>query len=152
MKLLFSKEPKNFELAVFILTPQTLKEALSKELAQLKEIVPREKFEAKEEQSLFLAAGFGKFRRALFFGLGEQKIDAEKVRRAAGSAVFFAQGKKIEKISFFVPDIKEVSKKDAAVALVEGSILANYSFQKYKTVEQEKKIFVKETELSGELD
>ena len=151
MKILFNREPKNAEMGAYIFSPQTLKEALESTLSGIKDIVSQENFEGKEEQALFLISGFEKFKRTLLIGIGDTNISNEKVRRGAAIAVKFAQAKKIQKISIFVPHLKEVSKKDAATALVEGSILANYSFQKYKTVKEDKRVFVAETEIIGEL-
>lgn len=151
MRISFNKSPKNTELAVFVLSQKSLKTTPPAVLAGIKKILEQENFEAKEEQALFLPNGFENFKRALLLGIGEKNIEAENVRRAAATAIKTAQQKKIGKISFFVPEITEVPKPAAAVALVEGAVLANYSFQKYKTIKDEKKFFVTDTEIVGEL-
>ena len=143
MNIVFSKKPKNTDLAIFMLSPKSLKKAVKRSIAPLKKIIEQEKFTGKEDSALFLPAGFEKFKRLLIVGVGE-KASAETIRRATGTAIKVAQQKKIQKVSFFVF-------REFAVATVEASVLANYSFQKYKTVKDEQKQFVKEVEIVGGL-
>lgn len=143
MKIVFNKNPKNTELAIFMLSPKSLKKAVKRSISSLKKIIEQEKFEGKQEQTLFLPNGFEKFKRLLIVGVGE-KADAEKIRRATATAIKAAQHKKIQKVSFFVF-------REFAAATVEACVLANYSFQKYKTVKDEKKFFVSEVEIVGGL-
>ena len=100
MNIVFSKKPKNTDLAVFMLSPKSLKKGLKRSIAPLKKIIEQEQFEGKEEQTLFLPTGFEKFKRLLIVGVGE-KTSAEKIRRATGAAIKVASKKKNSKSFFF---------------------------------------------------
>jgi len=78
--------------------------------------------------------------RVLFAGLGKKKeVDAERVRRVFSLAVKKVKSLKIEEFSVFLGRIPGVSDQDAANAVVEGALLGNYSFDKYKTKEKGEK-------------
>ncbi len=151
MKLNFSTEPKMREFGVQLVSKQNLPKTLAKQLADLKEIISREKFEGKETQTLFLVNGFSGFERFLIVGVSEKQATQEKTRNAAGIAVRYAQALKTKKICFLEPEIDGVIPQQATKAIIEGATLANYSFQKYKTKQEERKVQLEEIELVGNL-
>jgi leucyl aminopeptidase len=67
-------------------------------------------------------------------GLGNiKKYNAENFRNCAAAAVKFCITRKIRKASVIVPDIKDQPAADILRAVAEGSMLANYVFNKYKS-------------------
>ncbi len=120
---------------------------LKTDFADLAEIVDREKFEGKETQTLFFINGWRGFDRFLLVGVSEKNTATEKVRNAAGIASRYAQALKTKRISFLIQKLDNLSMQDASRAIVEACVLANYSFQKYKTKQDEKKSLVEEIEL-----
>jgi leucyl aminopeptidase len=73
-------------------------------------------------------------RRVLLVGLGKRgAFTANRLREAAAVAAQRARDLKIEHYSFDLPTAEGLSLADAAQALVEGSSLGLYRFQRYKT-------------------
>ncbi|MBU2099671.1 leucyl aminopeptidase [Candidatus Micrarchaeota archaeon] len=106
---------------------------------------------------IVLPKGF-KAKKVSLIGLGEEKeITKEDIRKTAGSLVKAAKAKKIEDIAFvFYSNIKE---SDWVEAVSETSIMADYSFSKYKSAPekpQEKETKIKKVffgaKKSNELD
>jgi leucyl aminopeptidase len=91
-------------------------------------------FEARPGQSLVLHPGDAlPARRLLLVGLGEEaKLDAEALRRAAGTAVGEARQRKARTVALAVPRSRRVKPAEAAEALAEGAVLANYRFDAYR--------------------
>lgn len=147
MKLIFSQSPVTKEFGVFFASKKSLPGALEGQLKGIKQIVAREKFEGKESQALFLLNGFDGFERFLVVGVSEKEAAIEKIRNATGTAVRYAQAYKTKKACFFVEKIDSLDWHSVSRAVVEAGVLANYSFQKYKTKAEEKKTFVEQLEL-----
>jgi len=67
-------------------------------------------------------------------GIGSlQKYNDENLRNCAASAIKFCITKKIRKASVIVPEIKNQLPADIIRVVAEGSMLANYVFNKYKS-------------------
>ncbi|GAB4165996.1 MAG: leucyl aminopeptidase [Geothermobacteraceae bacterium] len=71
--------------------------------------------------------------RVLLVGLGKPAPnDSEALRRAAGSAVRVARGKKLDRVALYLPSFDLAGHQDAAwQAAIEGALLAGYSFDRY---------------------
>jgi len=81
--------------------------------------------------------------RVLVLGLGKQKdFGTTEIRKASGAAVRFLQSKGIKRIATIVhgAGIGGIDIRDAAQALVEGSIIGAYDSGLYKTSDDKKEI------------
>ncbi len=147
MKFLFESNLKKIDVGVLFIGLS--KEQVKKEKGELKEVLEiAEKidlFKGEKSQGSLIAlpAGF-KAKKVSLIGLGEEKeLTKEDIRKNVGGLVKATKMKKIEEIGFvFYSKIKE---KDWVEAIAEASIMADYSFSKYKTmpkkkIEQETKI------------
>ncbi|MBI4847088.1 MAG: leucyl aminopeptidase [Nitrospirae bacterium] len=77
--------------------------------------------------------------RVLLIGLGKRnEVTVEKLRQAGGKAASYLSGLKIKDIALSTKTISSL--KLTPVAFVEGALLANYSFRKYKSEENHKEI------------
>lgn len=77
--------------------------------------------------------------RVLLIGLGKRsEITAEKLRQAGGRASSYLTGLKIKEAALSVKTI--ASLKQTPVTFVEGMMLANYNFHRYKKEENKKEI------------
>lgn len=150
MKLELTQHSKGKELGVLLVEKKALNEVFGLN-ADITKIAEREKFEGKETQSIFLASGALGFERFLIVGVSEKNSTTEKIRRAVGYATRVGQFFKAKKISFLSPKTPSVRNFEACKAIVEATVLANYSFQKYKTKKEEQKSFVETLEISGKL-
>jgi leucyl aminopeptidase len=71
--------------------------------------------------------------RILFMGVGKAgEIDRETVRRYVGHAVRYAESKKIEELTVWVPEIADDSAEAAFQAAAEGATLAAWRFTELK--------------------
>ncbi|MGM0419256.1 MAG: leucyl aminopeptidase [Thermodesulfobacteriota bacterium] len=78
--------------------------------------------------------------KAVLCGIGKKdEITAESLRRFGSSAVKKALSLKSETIDIVFPDTKksEIDEKEAFKAVCEGAFLSNYSFNKYKSENEE---------------
>ena len=72
--------------------------------------------------------------RVLLLGLGVgAKLDAEALRRAAGSAVGQAASRRAQTVAFAVTRTRRLRAADAARVLAEGAVLASYRFDRYRS-------------------
>ncbi len=72
--------------------------------------------------------------RVLVVGLGEQReLDAERLRVAAAIAAKAAGSYEARSIAWRVPESQRVGPAEAGGALTEGTILADYRFDRYRT-------------------
>ena len=62
-----------------------------------------------------------------------KKYNDENMRNCAAAAIKFCITKKIRKASVIVPEIKNRNTADILRVIAEGSMLANYVFNKYKS-------------------
>jgi leucyl aminopeptidase len=73
-------------------------------------------------------------RRVLLLGLGEQDdAHADRLRECAAVAAQRAREAKVERYTLAVPPLGSITARAAGQALAEGSLLALYRYQKYKT-------------------
>lgn len=72
--------------------------------------------------------------RLLLVGLGEAaKVDAERLRRAAATAATKAAGVKGGRLAIVLPVLEGWSQEAAACHMAEGSLLANYAYDRFIT-------------------
>lgn len=116
----------------------------------LSKIAKEEGFTGKEEE-IVLFPTFGKIpaKRVLLVGLGNKKdFSHETVRRAAGRTIREAKRVQAKKIVSILhgAGIGGLKPREAACALVEGLLLSDYQFTKYKkeAVQKAKKTQIKE--------
>jgi leucyl aminopeptidase len=77
--------------------------------------------------------------RLLLIGLGKRsEITVDKLRQAGGKASSYLSGLKIKEIALSVKTI--ASLKQTPVVFLEGALLANYNFHRYKKEENHKEI------------
>ena len=77
-------------------------------------------------------------RRVLLLGMGdEDAVDAEALRRVAGSAVGAALAKRVGKVALLVPTLRRIRPPVLAQAVAEGAVLAAYRFERHKTRREE---------------
>lgn len=100
---------------------------------------------------IFSFATHGKIpaKRVLVVGLGEaKKLSAETVRRASGAVVKTLRGRPSRRVTTVLhgAGIGGLSARDAAQALAEGSLLADYQYLKYRErdAKKHKKTSIKE--------
>ncbi|MCH8313011.1 MAG: leucyl aminopeptidase [Nitrospinae bacterium] len=108
----------------------------------------REKrFEGKPNQTLLLnARGAMKADNVLLVGIGKSReVTEENLRQAAGTAATLAESSQFKKVTFYLAEgelektltkDKKQSSGEPARAVVEGSCLALYHFDQYKSVEK----------------
>ncbi len=85
-------------------------------------------------QTYMLNNGNLKTRRILVVGLGKRSVmDAERIRRSFAAAVQEIRKTKAKRVSVAVLGTKKIKDYDMVKSIVEGIMLANYSFSKYKT-------------------
>jgi leucyl aminopeptidase len=103
------------------------------------------RFEGKPNQTLLLnARGAMKAENVLLVGIGKPKeVTEENLRQAAGTAANLAEASQFKKVTFYIPEgelekiltkDKKQSSGEAARAVAEGSYLALYHFDQYKSV------------------
>jgi len=75
-------------------------------------------------------------KRVLLVGLGaEDDIDAEALRRAAGTAAGAAASRRAKTVAVAVPRSRRVKPAAATRAMAEGAVLASYRFDTYRSRE-----------------
>jgi len=79
--------------------------------------------------------------RILFLGIGKlEKTDAETMRSVSGKAVKMGMARELSEVFIVVPDAKTLKMETANLleAMLEGGILANHLFDKYKKEKKQK--------------
>jgi len=105
------------------------------------------RFEGKPNQTLLLNARSAmKADNVLLVGIGKPKeVTEENLRQAAGTAANLAESSQFKKVTFYLPEgelektltkDKKQSSGEPARAVAEGSFLALYHFDQYKSVEK----------------
>ncbi len=107
-------------------------EALPEQIARLLEA---DDWNGNPKQTLLLyTRGAIPARRVLLVGLGEQdSVHADRLREFAAVAAQRAREARIERYMLAVPSLGGVETRAAGQALAEGSLMALYRYQKYKT-------------------
>jgi leucyl aminopeptidase len=124
--------------------PASLKEVDEKMEGALSALFADEEISGKQKSTQFIHT-FGKVaaRRILMIGLGkEEDLSFEDVRETSARAVKEALKAKLTKLAFVLgPEEQALGSQDAAHAIVEGALLANYRFPGYhKEVEEKPEI------------
>jgi leucyl aminopeptidase len=71
--------------------------------------------------------------RALAVGLGDRdEVDAERLRVAAAQAVKRAGGLDAKRIAWLIPSVEGLTAGEAGAALVEGTLLGSYRFDRFR--------------------
>ncbi|MHC4422847.1 MAG: leucyl aminopeptidase family protein, partial [Planctomycetota bacterium] len=101
---------------------------------RLSSLIESRDFRGKKDEKLLLYPDAAlPAKRLLLVGLGEEmKLDAEALRRAAGTAVKEAAARRAAKMTVAVTALRRVRAPAAAQALTEGAILGGYRFDAYK--------------------
>lgn len=105
---------------------------------QIARIASRGDFKGKDGQTLLIYPREGQtpFERLLLVGLGKrEKVDAERLRRAGGTAIKQANRLEVDRFSAGLPAIEAIPTQAAARALAEGIELGSYLFDDYKSKE-----------------
>lgn len=90
-------------------------------------------FSGKEGEFLVLYTKEQKESRIALLGLGpKEKITTENLRRVYASLTKACNQKKIHSINILMPHIPPLTEENVVRGLVEGLLLANYSFDKHK--------------------
>ena len=146
-KITFSEKPsRNFRVEFY--TTDSIKSASTGELGKIFE---REKFKAEKNTACYLA-GSKNGTRLLAVGLGDETLfSAEIFRQAVGLSIKSARARKVQEISVELPLLEKFSADELALQAVESAVLANYVFDKYKTVETDKPQKLKFLEIAGNI-
>ena len=100
--------------------------------------VETQDFKGKEGELLFLYHSGKQGQRIALLGLGEsEKVTVEKLRRAYSTLSKASQQRKIKSISLAFPMISGFLKDDLTRGIVEGLLLSNYAFTRYKSYSKE---------------
>ena len=134
----------------------------------LGKIFERENFKAEKNTACYIAEWKGGKRpkakldfpqafqqkRLLAIGLGDEKLfGIDTLRQAVGFSIKSARARKAQELSIELPKImhEKFSIDAFAYAAAEASVLANYVFDKYKTVETDRLKKLKKLELAGKI-
>ncbi len=116
----------------------------SHQYKEISDLVNSKDFTGEEGKTALLRNVGGK-KRILLIGLGkEKKLDPEVIRKISCLALGVAKSLKLNGFSVFFEKSGKIQKKSAVTAIVEGIILGDYSFDKYKKEEKKKKKDIKE--------
>lgn len=124
---------------VFLLTEESTKELRefksSNEIDKLiKSAILDGDFTGEKNKLIILRTNKNKPKRIFLAGLGKEKeSDQETIRRSINIVIKNLKELKLEDFSVLCPTLKKLKDKDVAKSIMEGSILGNYEFIKYKT-------------------
>lgn len=107
---------------------------LPKEISKLLEMaLATGDFKGKEGELLTLYVDGKPEKRFCLLGLGvKEKMSVETLRRCYGGLAKSCLDKKLHHINLLIPDISELDENSLIRGIVEGILLPNYSYQKYK--------------------
>lgn len=99
--------------------------------------VREQEFSGKSKETLLLHSGRRlPAERILLIGLGkEKKASLDRLRQAAGTAASFLQGRRIDSFAIDLPSLplRGIEPAAAAQAVIEGTLLGTYRFDRYRT-------------------
>ena len=99
-----------------------------------------------DELSYFTLGAEVGLREVLLLGLGKEKeLSSEKIRKILGKGIKTAKEYKANSVDLLIFENSEVCLKRIVKAMVEGILLSNYNFNKYKS--EKKKICLEEVNL-----
>lgn len=108
-------------------------------------------FSGAKDSAALVYTGNEKAPRLLLVGLGElQKVNAERLRRAAATAASRGAAFKGGRLAIVLPQLEGYDAEQTATALTEGALLANYAFDRYLTSEEAKRKGLKKITLLAE--
>lgn len=119
--------------------------------------VRKERFEGKLLQTFSTGTlGVAKFRTLLVVGLGgKEDFKLDHLRKAAGTALRYAEAIKEKEVSIFVPNrfVPKHELQKMAQAVAEGAILSNFKMSQYKSkkddiFEVEKAVLIEQEDVS----
>ncbi|MEK6862300.1 MAG: M17 family peptidase N-terminal domain-containing protein, partial [Nanoarchaeota archaeon] len=91
-------------------------------------------FTGEKDKLILLRTSKGKPKRIILSGLGKEKeVNQETIRRSINTVIKTLKASKLDEFSAFCPDLKNLKDYEVAKSVMEGSILGNYEFIKYKT-------------------
>lgn len=99
--------------------------------ALLADVIARGAFKSKPGQAIFLPLGGPDARAVVVVGLGTTEVDPEKLRRAAGCIVDDLRAHRITRLAI------DCTEPWAVAAFVEGVALGQYTFNRYRTPEED---------------
>lgn len=103
-------------------------------LPHLPAVLETEDFKGKEGETLFLYVKGQAEKRIILLGLGDkEKATIDSFRRSYGSLVRSCLGKRIQTLNILLPHANHLSSDVCVKGISEGLLLANYSFDKYKS-------------------
>ncbi|MBK6418264.1 MAG: leucyl aminopeptidase [Ignavibacteria bacterium] len=113
--------------------------ALTSEIPHLTPVFESMDFTGKANQTILAYSGSATAaQRVILVGLGEASgVTLEKIRRAAAAATKRAAASNCGHVAFEIATINGIDSASIAQAIVEGSILSQYRFDKYKTIKEE---------------
>jgi leucyl aminopeptidase len=116
------------------------------ELMFVREKTNMEHFRGKAGETLFIPLAGSP--ALVLAGLGKKDdLTRESLRNAAASVIEVCRKKRIKSVGVIVPELEKVPPSEAAVSIAEGLSLANYSFTRYKTRNEENNRAVEEARL-----
>jgi len=109
-----------------------IKKSLPTELSYIEKRLNLAFFKGKQSELMFLP--FADQPTIILCGIGKKgEIDAESLRRSAAAAIALCRDRFIDHVNITVPVIPSLDGGRVLICLAEGTYLANYGFDKYKT-------------------
>ncbi|MFH1440379.1 MAG: leucyl aminopeptidase [Candidatus Woesearchaeota archaeon] len=121
---------------IFVEMNNLLNKLLSQTIYENKDIKEDGKFH------LFYTNSRVKLKRILLVGLGRSdEIDAEKIRNLGGKLAGYCKSNSMKNVAFlgFGYSLKNIAIDDVSKALIEGILLGNYSYEEFKTLDNDGK-------------
>jgi len=108
--------------------------------------VSQKDFQGKEKETLLLYKKNNKEMRVLLLGLGSKdKVHAESIRQSYAEALKICHKKGLVHIALAIPECSV----SAALSAIEGILLTNYTFNRFKTSSPEEIVLTKRVDLLG---
>jgi len=148
MKLIAKKISYNFKKSdtiVMFLSEDHIKDIsahIPSEISYINENIDFKYFSAKPSETIFLP--LSGYANVIICGIGPLKdITGEKLRNNGASVTAIARDKKISSLQVLVPSIDKINDAEVLETISEGLYLSNYSFNKYKSNNDEKPLVEK---------
>ncbi len=142
---------KRTEFVVIFLSEEYTREKegqIPAQFAHLKERIDLKYFRGKTSESLFLP--FSDEPSLILVGIGKrEEVSPEHLRNTANRIVSTCRNRKIIEINIFLPVFKNIDKGTVLSSVAEGLSLSNYSFNKYKTKEDERRTLLRRAYFFG---
>jgi len=134
------KYPDNF--LVYMISKEQAKKPSQKKLCSSSEIanyVKESKFEGEKGETEVLSPQLKPLKRICLVGIGEEKkADKEAFRVASANALKAARGYKYKEYSVQLPCYEKLNLPGSVQAVTEGTLLADYEFDKYRKKDPKK--------------